>query len=381
MYMNKSDIIERKFIESYDVSDYEILTDTGWEDIDSIHKTIPYDCWTIETESGKKLSGADNHIIFDENKNEIFLKDLHIGDKILTEDGIEKITYVNNDNKQENMYDITVNSENHRFYSNGILSHNSTSYTVYCLWYVITHKQKNILICANRFKTAKDILSRIRLAYMKLPNWLKPGIVTWSASEVAFDNGCKITAEATSENSGRGGSINCIAGDETINVLIRNESYTIPLKRAYDMFNIEHVKTFKNKPLILTKDGWSEFDGIVKFSNKETYEVTIDSNKRVRCTKDHLILNDENAFVEAETYKLSDKKVEDVYDVINVKNGNSFIVNDNITVHNCVILDEFAFLEPSCFDGDTPITLKNTETGEIIETTVEKAKALVEKYV
>lgn len=162
---------------------------------------------------------------------------------------------MNNDNKKEHMYDITVNSEGHRFYSNGILSHNSTSYTVYCLWYVITHKQKNILICANKFKTAKDILSRIRLAYMKLPNWLKPGIVTWSASEISFDNGCKITAEATSENSGRGGSINCL------------------------------------------------------------------------------------------------------------------------------VLDEFAFLEPSCFDGDTPITLRNAETGEIIETTVEKAKELIEEYV
>ena len=74
--MSKSDDIERKFIESYDVSDYEIWTDTGWEDIDSIHKTIPYDCWSIKTESGKNLSGADNHIVFDEKGNEIFLKDL-----------------------------------------------------------------------------------------------------------------------------------------------------------------------------------------------------------------------------------------------------------------------------------------------------------------
>ena len=160
--------------------------------------------------------------------------------------------------------------------------------------------------------------------------------------------------------------------------------YKEKVRKWLEIFN-DIITDFKvydgviDKPLILTKDGWSEFDGIVKFSNKETYEVTIDSNKRVRCTSDHLILNDENAFVEAETYKLSDKKVEDVYDVINVKNGNSFIVNDNITVHNCVILDEFAFLEPSCFDGDTPITLKNAETGEIIETTVEKAKALIEE--
>ena len=56
----------------------------------------------------------------------------------------------------------------------GILSHNSTSYTVFALWYAIRNKDKKVLICANKFKTAKDILSRIKMAYEMLPNWMKP---------------------------------------------------------------------------------------------------------------------------------------------------------------------------------------------------------------
>lgn len=56
----------------------------------------------------------------------------------------------------------------------GILSHNSTSYTVFALWYAIKNKDKKVLICANKFKTAKDILSRIKMAYELLPNWMKP---------------------------------------------------------------------------------------------------------------------------------------------------------------------------------------------------------------
>ena len=32
--------------------------------------------------------------------------------------------------------------------------------------------------------------------------------------------GCKISAEATSESSGRGGSINCLTGDNKVNCLI-----------------------------------------------------------------------------------------------------------------------------------------------------------------
>ena len=79
-----------------------------------------------------------------------------------------------NTNKKENMYDITVNSKNHRYYSNGILSHNSTSYSIYVLWYILMNQNKSVLICANKFKTAKDILSRVKMAYEMLPKWLKP---------------------------------------------------------------------------------------------------------------------------------------------------------------------------------------------------------------
>ena len=90
----------------------------------------------------------------------------------------------------------------------------STAYSVYVLWYCLVNKDKAVLICANKLKTAKDILSRIKMGYEMLPNWLKPGIKTWNATSIQFSNGCKVTAEATSESSGRGGSINLLILDE-----------------------------------------------------------------------------------------------------------------------------------------------------------------------
>ena len=114
---NLSDQVDRKFIETYSVDDYEILTDTGWEDISAIHKTVPYEKWTIET-TNYKLSAADTHILFNENLEEVFLKDLKPGDKILTETGPEEVISIQKTNAIESMYDITVESENHRFYSN-----------------------------------------------------------------------------------------------------------------------------------------------------------------------------------------------------------------------------------------------------------------------
>ena len=59
-----SDTIIRKFIESYDTNDYQIWTDTGWEDVSAIHKTVEYEVYILTLENGLELKCADDHIVF-----------------------------------------------------------------------------------------------------------------------------------------------------------------------------------------------------------------------------------------------------------------------------------------------------------------------------
>ena len=121
-----SDNIERKFINTCDIEDFQILTDDGFVDIKSLHETIPYIKYHIETFNGLTLDCADNHIVFDENMNEIFVKNLRNEDKIMTANGIDTIICVECTNIEENMYDFELNeNSNHRYYTNGILSHNT----------------------------------------------------------------------------------------------------------------------------------------------------------------------------------------------------------------------------------------------------------------
>lgn len=121
-----SNTVTRKFINSIDLFDLEIETDSGWHPITSIHKTVPYVIWSIETFSGLTLECADTHIVFDENHNEIFVKDIIANStKILTKNGAELVVKVCQQNLQENMFDVTVDHQDHRFYTNGILSHNT----------------------------------------------------------------------------------------------------------------------------------------------------------------------------------------------------------------------------------------------------------------
>lgn len=121
-----SDNIERKFINTWNIEDFEILTDDGFVDIKSLHETVPYIKYHIETFNGLTLDCADDHIVFDENMNEVFVKNLHNEDKIMTVNGIDTIIDIVCTNEKENMYDFELNeNSNHRYYTNGILSHNT----------------------------------------------------------------------------------------------------------------------------------------------------------------------------------------------------------------------------------------------------------------
>ena len=121
-----SDTINRKFTEIIDVTDYEVETDDGFADIVSINKTIPYPKYIIKTSSGKELECADDHILFTEELEEKFAKDFTVGDKIYTVNGIEIVTDVINTNEYEEMYDLALSDDsNHRYFTNGILSHNT----------------------------------------------------------------------------------------------------------------------------------------------------------------------------------------------------------------------------------------------------------------
>lgn len=123
--MLKSDTIKRKFKWSIDINDYEIETDDGFVDITSLNQTIPYLKYIIKTETSI-LECADNHILFNENMNEIFANELKAGDIIITKNGKETVTEVINTNMFEEMYDFELaESSNHRYYTNNILSHNT----------------------------------------------------------------------------------------------------------------------------------------------------------------------------------------------------------------------------------------------------------------
>ena len=116
----------KKFTESNTVEEYSVRTDTGWSKIKNLHTTIPYDVWEVSLGNGKKsLRCADNHIVFDKDLNECFIKDLNVGEYIITDIGLMEITSIYQTTKEEEMYDLELDDTNHRYFTNDILSHNT----------------------------------------------------------------------------------------------------------------------------------------------------------------------------------------------------------------------------------------------------------------
>jgi len=187
---------KKKFIEQLSVDGWSVKTDTGYEKISGSNKTIDYTVWDIETIS-HSLRCADNHSVFDTGYNEIFVKDLKIGYVIMTETGPEKVISVKEKKVKEPMFDLTVDNENHRYYTNGILSHNTTLGALYLLYEACFMENKgDILIVAHKQSHAMEVLKRIKDMYYSLPLYMKPGIVKNNETSVEFDNGMRIIAEA-----------------------------------------------------------------------------------------------------------------------------------------------------------------------------------------
>lgn len=209
-----SDQVERKFSHVYPVSDWLVQTDTGWKPITDIKQTVEYTVWTVLLENGVTLDCADDHIVFRPDYTEVFVKDLVSGDYILTESGPVAVTSILDSTKSVPMYDLSVDSPDHRYYTNGILSHNTTCAAGYLLWYAMFHPDKTILVAAHKLTGASEIMQRVRFGYEACPDFIRGGVVNYNKGSMEFDNGSRIISTTTTATTGRGMSISLLFCDE-----------------------------------------------------------------------------------------------------------------------------------------------------------------------
>lgn len=199
----------------------EISFDSDYGKTSKAMRTVPYQLWEIKT-INHSLIGADRHRIINDKGLSIWLEDTKVGDKIKTKSGIEEIISVRDLKIKTHLFCTEVNTidasdvNNHLYFTNGILSHNTTCAAAYILWFTTFFKDKQVLICANKMNQAQEIMDRIRFSYenMEDTNWIRAGAVEYNKGSITFDNGSSIVSRATTKDAGRGLSISLLYLDE-----------------------------------------------------------------------------------------------------------------------------------------------------------------------
>jgi hypothetical protein len=97
----------------------------------------------------------------------------------------------------------------------------------YCVWLMMFHRDKNILVMASKAETAKNIIKKVTTAFKHVPKWLMlANVITDNKLSVELDNGSQIKAIATSEDAGRSEALSLLIIDEAAFVTKLDELWT-----------------------------------------------------------------------------------------------------------------------------------------------------------
>ena len=114
---------------------------------------------------------------------------------------------------QKELIDTYVNNR----FSINLLSRQTGKTTTaagYLLWYAMFKPDSTILVAAHKYSGVQEIMQRIRYAYELCPDHIRAGVTSYNKGSMEFDNGSRIVAQATTENTGRGMSITLLYLDE-----------------------------------------------------------------------------------------------------------------------------------------------------------------------
>jgi hypothetical protein len=95
----------------------------------------------------------------------------------------------------------------------------STICAAYCVWFLLFHKEKNILVLATKLNTATNLVRKVKAIMKALPEWMKiSDIIVDNRTSFELSNGSMIKAASTSGDAGRSEALSLLVIDEAAHV-------------------------------------------------------------------------------------------------------------------------------------------------------------------
>lgn len=102
----------------------------------------------------------------------------------------------------------------------------STVVSMYGLWLMLFHRDKNVVVIATKQDTAKNIITKVRFAFDQLPVWLQIPVTENNKLSLRFKNGSQIKALSASEDSARSEGVSLLVLDEAAFIKNAEEIWT-----------------------------------------------------------------------------------------------------------------------------------------------------------
>ncbi len=95
----------------------------------------------------------------------------------------------------------------------------STIAAAYIVWMMVFHRDKNILVMATKFKTASNLVKKVKAILKNIPEWLLiAGISVDNRASFELSNGSQIQAASTSGDAGRSEALSLLVIDEAAHI-------------------------------------------------------------------------------------------------------------------------------------------------------------------
>tara|TARA_R100001015_G_C4634218_1_gene200305 strand:- start:3874 stop:5463 length:1590 start_codon:yes stop_codon:yes gene_type:complete len=95
----------------------------------------------------------------------------------------------------------------------------STIAAGYIVWLMLFHRDKNILVMATKFKTASNLVKKVKAIMKNLPDWITLADISIdNRSSFELTNGSQIQAASTSGDAGRSEALSLLVIDEAAHV-------------------------------------------------------------------------------------------------------------------------------------------------------------------
>jgi len=103
----------------------------------------------------------------------------------------------------------------------------TTLTAAYVAWMMVFYRDKSVLVIATKFKTAANLVKKVRRMIKLLPDWLRiSDVVIDNTSGIELENGSEIKASTTSADAGRSEALSLLVVDEAAHIEDFEEKWT-----------------------------------------------------------------------------------------------------------------------------------------------------------